>query len=175
MLASHGPLASGSKMLGPRQLSAGMSNKSHAQRIDTESERPLFEWPWWKLRKVVAVRHFILGFCCIAFGVLAIQRVAADDKPNIILLYIDDWARNGSPVAMIDDVANAKMPVLQMPNAERLARQGMRFSNAYASPQCSPSRVCVQTGQSSPRNGFTVFMNDRGPHSARVNHSSWFV
>jgi arylsulfatase A-like enzyme len=35
----------------------------------------------------------------------------------------------------------------------------MKFRNAYASPQCSPSRVCLQTGQSSPRNGFTVYLN----------------
>ncbi|HCS49989.1 MAG TPA: sulfatase [Planctomycetaceae bacterium] len=87
---------------------------------------------------------------------------AAPSKPNIILLFIDDWAWNGSPVPMDDKMENSRMPVLQMPNVERLAREGMKFRNAYASPQCSPSRVCVQTGQSSPRNGFTVFMNDRG-------------
>jgi arylsulfatase A-like enzyme len=83
-------------------------------------------------------------------------------KPNIVLLFIDDWAWNGTPVRMLDGAENSRMPVLQMPNVERLAREGMKFTNAYASPQCSPSRVCVQTGQSSPRNGFTVFMNDGG-------------
>ena len=86
----------------------------------------------------------------------------AGPKPNIVLLFIDDWAWNGSPVAMDDQITNSKMPVLQMPNLERLAQQGMKFRNAYASPQCSPSRVCVQTGQSSPRNGFTVYMNPLG-------------
>lgn len=84
------------------------------------------------------------------------------NRPNIILLFIDDWAWNGTPVPMADGEDNSRMPVLQMPNVERLAREGMKFTNAYASPQCSPSRVCVQTGQSSPRNGFTVYMNDRG-------------
>jgi arylsulfatase A-like enzyme len=79
-----------------------------------------------------------------------------------VVLFIDDWAWNGTPVAMDDAMENSRMPVLQMPNLARLAREGMRFRNAYASPQCSPSRVCVQTGQSSPRNGFTVYMNDRG-------------
>ena len=88
--------------------------------------------------------------------------VFAAEKPNIVLLFIDDWAWNGSPVAMDDSLANSRMPVVQMPNLQRLAREGMKFRNAYASPQCSPSRVCVQTGQSSPRNGFTVYMNDRG-------------
>ena len=85
----------------------------------------------------------------------------AAEKPNIVLLFIDDWAWNGTPVPMHDGMENSRMPVLQMPNVERLAREGMKFTNAYASPQCSPSRVCVQTGQSSPRNGFTVFMNHR--------------
>ncbi|MEL6108588.1 MAG: sulfatase [Planctomycetota bacterium] len=88
--------------------------------------------------------------------------VDSSTKPNIVLLFIDDWAWNGTPVPMNDAMANSKMPILRMPNIERLARVGMKFTHAYASPQCSPSRVCVQTGQSSPRNGFTVFMNDRG-------------
>ena len=90
------------------------------------------------------------------------RMLEAAEKPNIVLLFIDDWAWNGSPVPMDDAMKNSRLPVLQMPNVERLAREGMKFRNAYASPQCSPSRVCVQTGQSSPRNGFTVFMNDRG-------------
>ncbi|MEM6689642.1 MAG: sulfatase [Planctomycetota bacterium] len=90
------------------------------------------------------------------------QRILAADTPNIVLFFIDDWAWNGSPVPMDNELANSRMPVVQMPNVERLAKQGMKFRNAYASPQCSPSRVCVQTGQSSPRSGFTVYMNDRG-------------
>lgn len=86
----------------------------------------------------------------------------AERKPNIVLLYIDDWAWNGTPVKMDDAMPNSHMPVLRMPNVERLAREGVKFTSAYGSPQCSPARVCVQTGQSSPRNGFTVFMNSKG-------------
>jgi arylsulfatase A len=84
-------------------------------------------------------------------------------KPNIVLFFIDDWEWSGTPVMMDETMANSHMPVLQMPNLDKLASQGMKFRNAYASaPQCSPSRVALQTGQSSPRNGFTVFMNDGG-------------
>ena len=104
---------------------------------------------------------FILYTALLAFEPVTANEPAVT-KPNIVLLFIDDWAWNGSPVAMDDSMPNSRMPVLQMPNVERLARDGMKFTNAYASPQCSPSRVCVQTGQSSPRSGFTVFMNDRG-------------
>ena len=63
------------------------------------------------------------------------------------------------------------MPVLQMPHLKRLARDGMKFRNAYASPQCSPSRVCVQTGQSSPRNGYTVFSNALGQDYFNIKKS----
>lgn len=98
---------------------------------------------------------FVLLLC------LAYSAPALANQPNIVLLYIDDWAWNGTPVAMDDSMDSSRMPVLKMPNVEKLAREGMKFTNAYGSPQCSPARVCVQTGQSSPRNGFTVFMNDK--------------
>lgn len=104
----------------------------------------------------------LLRLCLLVSVLLALTCRDAEAKPNIVLIYIDDWAWNGTPVAMDDKMPNSRMPVLEMPNLERLAREGMKFTNAYASPQCSPARVCVQTGQSSPRNGFTVFMNDKG-------------
>ena len=103
-----------------------------------------------------------LFFLIPVLGWLPAETVAAAEKPNIVFLLIDDWAWNGSPVAMDESMPNSRMPVVRMPNLERLARQGMKFRNAYASPQCSPSRVCVQTGQSSPRNGFTVYQNRLG-------------
>lgn len=99
---------------------------------------------------------FLLASCAFASTAMAQQ------KPNIVLLYIDDWGWNGSPVAMNDDMPNSRMPVLRMPNVERLAREGMKFQNAYACPQCSPARASVLTGQSAPRHGFTVFMNSKG-------------
>ena len=84
-------------------------------------------------------------------------------KPINVLLFIEDWAWNGTPIAMDESMTNSLMPLLQMPNLDKLANQGMKFRNAYSgAPQCSPSRVALQTGQSSARNGFTVFMNNGG-------------
>lgn len=104
--------------------------------------------------------------CIAILSLVSAQALFAQEarpkKPNIVLLFIDDWGWSGTPVAMDDDMPNSRMPVLQMPNVQRLAMEGMKFTHAYASPQCSPSRVCVQTGQSSPRSGYTVYMNSRG-------------
>ena len=109
------------------------------------------------MKNLLAFTLAITTVFCSGF-ILAAE--TSQPKPNIVLLFIDDWAWNGSPVPMDDAMENSRMPVLQMPNVERLAREGMKFRNAYASPQCSPSRVCVQTGMSSPRSGFTVYMNN---------------
>ncbi len=100
----------------------------------------------------------------ILCGALASFSVAASEKPNIVLFYIDDWAWNGTPVPMDASMDNSRMPALQMPNLERLASQGMRFRNAYGSPQCSPARASLQTGQSAPRSGFTVYLGSREPY-----------
>ena len=84
-------------------------------------------------------------------------------RPNIVLLFIDDWAWNGTSVRMDESMPNSKMPLLQMPNLEKLASQGIKFRNAYsAAPQCAPSRVSLQTGKSAPNSGFTVYMNNGG-------------
>lgn len=107
--------------------------------------------------------HWSVARLIVLAAALLLQGALAEaSKPNIVLIYIDDWAWNGSPVAMDDTMPNSRMPVLRMPRLEALAAEGMKFRNAYASPQCSPARACVQTGQSSPRNGYTVYMNSLG-------------
>ena len=116
------------------------------------------------MSKGVIVNVFKKLALCALCGTLASFSAVGQGKPNIVLLYIDDWAWNGTPVAMDDSMENSRMPVLQMPNFESLASQGMRFRNAYGSPQCSPARVSVQTGQSAPRSGFTVYLGSREPY-----------
>lgn len=97
-----------------------------------------------------------LFICAMSVG----SALFAQDRPNIVLLYIDDWAWNGTPVPMDDSMKNSFMPILQMPNLEKLAGQGMKFTNAYGSPQCAPARGSVQTGQSCARSGFTLVLGN---------------
>jgi arylsulfatase A-like enzyme len=104
------------------------------------------------------------GALLVVGWVLVGNCFAAQQTPNIVMFYIDDWAWNGSPVAMDDSMENSRMPVLQMPNVEKLAKEGMKFRNAYGSPQCSPARACIQTGQSNPRSGFTVYLGSKEPY-----------
>ncbi len=47
-------------------------------------------------------------------------------------------------------------PNIATPNLDRLAREGIRFTNAYSNtPLCSPFRACLYTGQYATSNGVT--------------------
>lgn len=91
-----------------------------------------------------ALRNLGAGGLALAAG----PRMArADDaaRPNILLIFIDDM---GWPAA--GRYGNRLVPT---PNIDRLAREGMRFTDAYATPQCTPSRASLLTGQHTARNG----------------------
>ena len=95
--------------------------------------------------KTLIYSHFII-LILLTIACKSKSLTKATTQPNIILIFIDDWAWNGTPVRMDDTMPNSMMPLLQMPNLEKLAAQGMKFRNAYSgAPQCSPSRVTLQT------------------------------
>jgi len=84
------------------------------------------------------------------------QPASSARKPNFVLILSDDQGWNGTSVQMDADIAESKSDFYQTPNLEKLAGQGMRFSNAYASsPVCSPTRYSLQTGKSTARHGWT--------------------
>ena len=67
------------------------------------------------------------------------QGVAAAPRPNIVLIVVDDLR--------FDDIGAAGHPFVKTPNIDRLARDGARFLNAFATtPLCSPSRASILTG-----------------------------
>lgn len=99
----------------------------------------------------------IIGAAILACALMS-TGFADQTKPNIVLFYLDDWAWNGTPIPMEESMENSAMPILEMPNLEKLAKQGMKFSNAYGSHQCAPARYSLQTGMSGPRTGFTLVL-----------------
>lgn len=81
---------------------------------------------------------------------------ASDQRPNFVVIVADDQGWTGTSVQMDPNVADSKSDYYQTPNLERLAAEGMRFSNAYsAGPNCSPTRAAIQTGLSPAQNHFT--------------------
>ncbi len=67
---------------------------------------------------------------------------------NVLLIIVDDWGIDASP---LDNPTGANLA--SMPNFVNLATQGVRFTNAYAQPQCSPTRAGILSGRFSFRHG----------------------
>ncbi|MCD6392805.1 MAG: sulfatase, partial [Planctomycetes bacterium] len=81
--------------------------------------------------------------------------------PNIIFILIDDMGWR--------DVGFMGSKYYETPNIDKLARQGMVFTNAYANAaNCAPTRACFLTGQYTPRHGvITVGSSARGQSKDR--------
>jgi arylsulfatase A-like enzyme len=83
----------------------------------------------------------------------------APDRPNVLLLLFDDLGYGDLPAYGADDV--------RTPNIDRLAREGIRLSNYYASaPLCSPSRAGYLTGRYQQRAGIEKNIPETGSGSA---------
>jgi arylsulfatase A-like enzyme len=77
-------------------------------------------------------------------------------RPNIVFIFIDDMGWR--------DVGFMGSRYYETPNIDRLAAQGMVFTNAYSNaPNCAPARACLLSGQYGPRHGvYTVDSSSRG-------------
>src|SRR5436305_8294882 len=65
---------------------------------------------------------------------------AAEDRPNILLIYADDVGYG--------DLSCYGATAVRTPNIDSLAGGGLRFTNAHApSATCTPSRYALMTGQ----------------------------
>ena len=80
---------------------------------------------------------------------------AAAPKPNFIFFLIDDLGRN--------DLGCYGSKFYRTPNLDRMASQGMKFSDAYAAcPVCSPTRASIITGKYPARLHLTDWLPGRG-------------
>ena len=66
------------------------------------------------------------------------------DRPNIVLIMADDM---GYEALSVNGSESCKSP-----NLDKLAAQGVRFTNCFANPICTPSRAKIMTGQYNVRN-----------------------
>lgn len=82
-------------------------------------------------------------------------------KPNIVFIMADDLGWN--------DLGYTGSDYYESPNIDRLATQGMIFTNAYsAAANSAPSRACFMSGMYTPRHGiYTVSPSDRGDKTKR--------
>ena len=102
----------------------------------------------------------------------------ADRRPNIILFMADDLGLQDTSVPFARQRTRLN-DIYETPNMERLARQGMMFTQAYAAPISSPSRCSLMTGTNAARHRVTnwTLHKDKGTDAedAVVTPPEWNV
>jgi len=94
-----------------------------------------------------SVLKFTLALVATMAGALAAQ---AADRPNILVIWGDDigWSNLGA--------YNHGVMGYPTPNIDRLAREGVLFTDHYAQPSCTAGRAAFITGQYPIRSGMTT-------------------
>jgi arylsulfatase A-like enzyme len=79
-----------------------------------------------------------------------VSAVAADQKlPNFVFILADDQGWNALSIPVDPDNLSSGSTYFLTPHLARLAKEGMRFSQAYSpAPTCSPTRYAIQFGRS---------------------------
>ena len=92
--------------------------------------------------------NLLLPLATLSLASCASQKKEEPKRPNIIFMMTDDHTTQA--------MSCYGGSLLQTPNMDRIANEGIRMDNCYAVNALSgPSRACVLTGKFSHENGFT--------------------
>ncbi len=121
--------------------------------------------------------------CTIALIALAppaalARAPAPPDRPNFIFILTDDQRYDALGCAQKEQADKARFPWLQTPNLDRLAREGIRFRNAFVvNSLCAPSRASFLTGAYNHINGtvnnHTPFRENNLSHATELKKAGY--
>ncbi|WP_162342732.1 sulfatase [Cyclobacterium salsum] len=121
-------------------------------------------------------RSFLLFF--ILTSCTGITNDEKEKQPNIILFLVDDmgWQDTSVPFWKEETPFNQRY---HTPGMERMAADGMMFTQAYATPVCSPTRVSLMSGMNAARHRVTNWTLRRNasvdaPHDI-LSYPEWNV
>lgn len=105
--------------------------------------------------------------CCIlAPSSLEVARAAAVSRPNIVLVLADDFGWK--------DLGCYGSDFYQTPNLDQLARDGMKFTQAYSACNvCSPTRAAILTGKYPARLHVTDWIPGQMPENPKLIVPDW--
>lgn len=90
----------------------------------------------------------------LSLAALSVNASAREGRPNIILFLVDDMGWQDTSLPFWTEQTDYNH-MFETPNMERLASQGMMFTQAYACSISSPSRCSLLTGANNARHRVT--------------------
>jgi arylsulfatase A-like enzyme len=114
----------------------------------------------------------------LATALAATVALAAPDRPNIVVMLVDDMGIMDTSVPFLTDAAGkpTRYPLndyYRTPNMERLAARGIRFNHFYAMSVCSPTRISLLTGQNAARHRTTNWINPDKDNAGPLGPPEW--
>ena len=90
------------------------------------------------------------AYLSLFFALVPGLLLADEKRPNILYIMADDHAAHA--------ISAYGSKLIQTPNIDRIGRDGMRFTNCFATNSiCTPSRAAILTGKYAHINGVPVF------------------
>ncbi|VGO15740.1 Arylsulfatase [Pontiella desulfatans] len=81
---------------------------------------------------------------------------AANSKPNIVFILVDDMPWYGTATMQEEGFGGSAMKWRNTPNIDTIGKEGMVFANAYsAAGMCGPSRCSIQVGMTAARTRYS--------------------
>jgi len=122
--------------------------------------------------KLICMNRFSLCFAAISAlsGCSGTDTTLGRKAPNVILILADDLGYNDVSVYrnLNSGKQSEKPPTSQTPNIDRLAGEGMLFTDFYSGAAvCSPSRAALLTGRNSTRTGIYNWIPENQPMHLR--------
>ncbi len=105
------------------------------------------------------MKHKLIVFCliCVVFYSCKDEeksKAVKATQPNIIMFMVDDMGWQDTSVPFWNE-KTAFNNIYETPNMERLASEGAKFTQAYATPVCTPTRVSLISGMNAARHRVT--------------------
>ena len=150
---------------GSSRIPLSMTQKTAARRMLQSAREDAFlkSLPFKLLSCIMIRKSVTLAIAAIALLFTACSKAKEQDLPNILVFLVDDMGLMDTSVPMLvdEDDEPQRYPLndwYRTPSMERLAKQGVRFSDFYSHNVCSPTRVSIMSGQNSARHRTTDYI-----------------
>jgi arylsulfatase A-like enzyme len=95
------------------------------------------------MRRLTVIQALI-----VLLSLIGATPASAQTRPNVVLVVMDDVGYG--------DYGAYGAPDIRTPNVDRLAREGVKFTDFYAAPSCTPTRAALITGRYYQRTALEV-------------------
>ncbi|MFC4870845.1 sulfatase [Negadavirga shengliensis] len=119
-----------------------------------------------KTNNLASKSYFEILFVLVCMTIVVSNTYSQQSSPNFIFILTDDQGWSCTSMGIDDRIPDSKSDYYETPHIDRMAKEGIRFTNAYAPASiCSPTRRSIIFGQTPTRLGDETFKENYNPET----------